>query len=141
MAQSWVFAASRLGFRLRLAAPKNYRPSPSVLARAKGGDIVCCDDPSAAAENADLLYTDTWISMGKEEEERERLRDLSKYSIQEKILKMARRDALVMHCLPAYRDKEIASSVFKKHEKTIFDEAENRLHIQKAIMSRLSGLD
>ncbi len=137
VAQSWIFAAAQLGFRLHLAAPKGYQPAKKVLARATGAEIICFEDPQAAAHDADLLYTDTWISMGKEEESGQRLGELAPYQINTKICRAARADALVMHCLPAYRGKEISAEVFEAHAKTIFDEAENRLHIQKAILSYL----
>ena len=131
---SWIFAAAKLGFELRIAAPKNYQPAPEILKRA-GGKIIVTDDLKAAAEGADLLYTDVWISMGKEAESAQRIKELSGYQINDTTVQLARRDALVMHCLPAYRGKEITDETFEKHAGTIFDEAENRLHVQKAILS------
>jgi ornithine carbamoyltransferase len=138
VAQSWIFAAARLNFELSLAAPKKYQPSPTVLARAANAKIHCYEDPRAAAENADLLYTDTWISMGKESEGKERVRELSNYQINTRMTNAAKAGVLVMHCLPAYRGKEISADIFSEHSDVIFDEAENRLHIQKAILSTLS---
>lgn len=131
---SWIFAAARLGFELRIAAPKNYQPAPEILKRA-GGNIVVTEDLKAAAEGADLLYTDVWISMGKEAESEQRIKELSGYQINGSLVKLAKPDALVMHCLPAYRGKEIDEETFEAHAQTIFDEAENRLHVQKAILS------
>lgn len=131
---SWIFAAAKLGFELRIAAPKNFQPAPEILKRA-GGKIIVTEDLKAAAENADALYTDVWISMGKEAESAERNRQLTGYQINQSLLKLAKKDALVMHCLPAYRGKEIDDETFEAHAQTIFDEAENRLHVQKAILS------
>ena len=138
MPVSWIFAAAKLGFELRIAAPKNFQPAPEILKRA-GGKIIVTEDLKAAAENADVLYTDVWISMGKEAESAERIRQLAGYQINQSLLKLAKRDALVMHCLPAYRGKEIDEETFEAHAQTIFDEAENRLHVQKAILSWIVG--
>lgn len=136
MPASWIFAAARLNFELRIAAPKNFQPSPELLRRA-GGKIVVTEDLRAAAEGADLLYTDVWISMGKEAESAQRLRELDGYQINQALVKLAAPGALVMHCLPAYRGKEIDDATFEEHAGTIFDEAENRLHVQKAILNWL----
>jgi ornithine carbamoyltransferase len=134
---SWIFAAAKLGFELRLAAPKKYQPNPELVKRA-GGKIVVSEDLRGACAGADLLYTDVWVSMGKEAEAAERIRELGGYQISEEIIRFAKADALVMHCLPAYRGKEITESAFEANAQTIFDEAENRLHVQKAIMSLLA---
>jgi ornithine carbamoyltransferase len=134
---SWIFAAAKLGFELRLAAPKNYQPSPDLVKRV-GRNIVVTDDLRGACAGADLLYTDVWVSMGKEAEAAERIRELGGFQINEEIIRLAKPDALVMHCLPAYRGKEITESAFEANAQTIFDEAENRLHVQKAIMSLLA---
>jgi ornithine carbamoyltransferase len=134
MANSWVFAAARLGFELRVAAPKQFCPSPDVLRRA-GGKITCTGDVKAAAAGADLLYTDVWISMGKEAESAERLEQMRGFQINGSLVKLARPGALVMHCLPAYRGKEIDEETFEANANTIFDQAENRLHAQKAILN------
>jgi ornithine carbamoyltransferase len=133
---SWIFAAAKLGFELRIAAPKKFQPSPDLLRRA-GGKIIVTEDLRGAAHGADLLYTDVWVSMGKETESTERLSELSGYQINETLVKLAKPDALVMHCLPAYRGKEIDEATFEAHAQTIFDQAENRLHCQKAIMTWL----
>ncbi len=132
--QSWIFAAAKLGFELRIAAPKAFQPSADVLKRA-GGRISCTEDIRAAASGADLLYTDVWVSMGKEAESADRLKALAGYQLNAALVKLARPDALVMHCLPAYREKEITGDVFEAHAATIFAEAENRLHTQKAILA------
>jgi len=131
---SWVWAAAKLGFELRIAAPKNFQPSADLLRRA-GGKIICTEDVEAAAAGADLLYTDVWVSMGKEAESAQRLKELAGYQVSSALAKLAKPDALVMHCLPAYRGKEITDEVFEANANTIFTEAENRLHVQKAILN------
>jgi len=131
---SWIWAAARLGFELRIAAPAAYQPSAELCARA-GGSVRCTEDLKAAVLGADVLYTDVWVSMGKEAESDERLRALAGYQINPALVKLARPGALVMHCLPAYREKEIAAETFEANAKTIFDQAENRLHVQKAILN------
>src|SRR5258706_3008172 len=131
---SWIFAAAKLGFELRIAAPKPFQPPASLLQRA-GGKVVCTEDIKAAAEGADLLYTDVWISMGKEAEAAQRMKQMSGYQINAAVVKSAKSGALVMHCLPAYRGKEIDAETFEANAQTIFDQAENRLHVQKALLS------
>jgi ornithine carbamoyltransferase len=136
-ARSWLFAAGKLDFELRIAAPKKYQPKKQLLERA-GGHVVCTDDVSAAARDADVLYTDIWVSMGKEAEEARRQAELGPYWINESVVKLAKPDALVMHCLPAHRGQEIDEKTFEAHAQTIFDQAENRLHVQKAILATLA---
>ena len=131
---SWIFAAAKLGFELRIAAPKAFQPSAEILKRA-GGNIICTEDLKSAATGADLLYTDVWVSMGKEAEAAERIRVLGGYQINAELVKLAKPGALVMHCLPAYRGKEIDGETFEAHADTIFTQAENRLHVQKAILN------
>jgi ornithine carbamoyltransferase len=131
---SWIWAAAKLGFTLRIAAPNAYQPSPELVRRA-GGSIECSEDVAALTRGADLLYTDVWVSMGKESEAQERLRALAEYQINRKLVRLASPDALVMHCLPAYRGKEIDEETFEAHAQTIFDQAENRLHVQKSILN------
>jgi ornithine carbamoyltransferase len=128
-----MFAAAHLGFKLRIAAPKDFQPDPAVLARAKG-EIEITEDIAAAARGADMLYTDVWISMGKEAESAARIEKFKGYQINAQLVKLARPGALVMHCLPAYKGKEIDEATFEAHAKTIFDQAENRLHAQKAVL-------
>jgi ornithine carbamoyltransferase len=130
---SWMFAAGKLDFELHIAAPKKFQPAPELLQRA-GGSIHCTEDVRAAARGADLLYTDVWVSMGKEAESDERMRELAGYQINQALVKVAKPDALVMHCLPAYRGKEIDEATFEANAETIFDQAANRLHCQKAIL-------
>ena len=152
---SWIFAASRMGFELRLAAPRAYQPSDSLLVRAEGtpaagipggpadarcwsfpsgGQVVATQDLNWAATGADILYTDVWVSMGKESESAQRLQELGGYQINRELVRRARPGALIMHCLPAYRGKEIDEETLEGHAGTIFTEAENRLHVQKAIV-------
>jgi ornithine carbamoyltransferase len=133
---SWIFAAAKLDFELRIAAPKAFQPAPGLLQRA-AGNVVCTDDIKAAASGADLLYTDVWISMGKEAESGERIQQLNGYQINSALVRLARPAALVMHCLPAYRGKEIDEETFETNADTIFDQAENRVHTQKAVLSWL----
>ena len=138
VANSWIFAAAKLGFELRIAAPKAFQPAQALLQRA-GDKVVCTEDVRGAATGADVLYTDVWVSMGKEAESAERLEQLNGYQINQALLKVARPDALVMHCLPAYRGKEIDDATFEANADMIFGQAENRLHAQKAVMNWLVG--
>jgi ornithine carbamoyltransferase len=133
---SWIFASAKLGFELRIAAPKKFQPPADLLRRA-GGKVIVTQDLRGAADGADLLYTDVWVSMGKEAESADRVQELAGYQINEALVKLAKPDALVMHCLPAYRGKEIDEATFEANAQTIFDQAENRLHCQKAIMTWL----
>lgn len=135
-ARSWLFAANKLDFELRIASPKRYQPRGSVL-KSAGGRVTCTDDLQAAASGADVLYTDIWVSMGKEGEEARREAELGPYWINDALVKLAKPDVLVMHCLPAHRGQEIDGKTFEAHAHTIFDQAENRLHVQKAILADL----
>jgi ornithine carbamoyltransferase len=134
---SWMWAAARLDFELRIAAPKPYQPDPALLARLGTKRVTVTEDLDAAAEGADVLYTDVWVSMGKEDEAAYRLAQLGNYQINAALVAKAKPGALVMHCLPAYRGKEITEEVLEAHADTIFTQAENRLHAQKAILSLL----
>ena len=138
MPVSWIFAAAKLGFELRIAAPKAFQPAADVLKRA-GGKIICTEDLKGAATGADMLYTDVWVSMGKEAEAEERIKVLGGYQINAGLVKLAKPGALVMHCLPAYRGKEIDEETFEAHADTIFRQAENRLHTQKAVLNWAVG--
>ncbi len=134
MPVSWIFAAAKLDFELRIAAPKAFQPSPEILKRA-GGKIIVTEDLKAAVTGAELLYTDVWVSMGKEAETAERIKTFAGYQINDRLVKLAKPDTLVMHCLPAYRGKEIDAETFEANADTIFTQAENRLHVQKAILN------
>ncbi len=150
---SWVWAASKLDFELRIAAPHQYQPDPTVVARAfpsgnggagayenaNGGRLVITDDIEGACRGADVLYTDVWVSMGKEKEAEYRKAQLARYQINEELAGLAKPGALMMHCLPAYRGLEITASIFEAHSETIFTQAENRLHAQKAILAMLAA--
>ena len=135
---SWVHAAAALDFELRIAAPAEFQPSAETLAKA-GGNITCTEDIQSAVDQADMVYTDVWVSMGMEAEAKARLAKLAGYQINAGVMRLAKPDALVMHCLPAYRGKEIDEDTFEAHANTIFTQAENRLHTQKAIMTWLTG--
>ncbi len=130
VARSWIWAAIRLGFQLRIAAPPAYQP-----ALPPGAPILCTDDIHAAVAGADVLYTDVWVSMGKEDETAYRTAQLGPYQIHRGLLRETA--PLIMHCLPAYRGKEISEDIFEENAATIFDQAENRLHAQKAILTLL----
>ena len=133
---SWIWAAAKLDFELRIAAPKAHQPCSDLIAGA-GGNIVVSEDCNATAEDADLLYTDVWVSMGMEKEAAQREQDFAGYQINEALVSRANKGALVMHCLPAYRGKEIDEPTLEAHTETIFTQAENRLHAQKAILDWL----
>ena len=145
MPVSWIFAAAKLGFELRIAAPKEFQPSAEILKRASlrseasarhaGAKIIVTEDLKSAASGADMLYTDVWVSMGKEAEAAERIRIFNGYQINAALVKLAKPGALVMHCLPAYRGKEIDEATFEANADTIFTQAENRLHVQKSILN------
>ncbi len=131
VARSWVAAAAKMEIDLWVAAPKPFQPGNPMSAHVT-------EDIAAAARNADVVYTDVWVSMGKEAESAERAKILAPYQINDNVLKHAKPGALVMHCLPAYRGKEITAAVLEAHQQTIFDQAENRLHAQKAILTILA---
>jgi len=133
VANSWLFAAGKLGFELRIAAPKAFQP-PADLVKRAAGKILLTEDVKAAAAGADLLYTDVWVSMGKEGESAERIGQMTGYQINGALVKLAKPGALILHCLPAHRGKEIDEETFEANAQTIFDQAENRLHAQKAIL-------
>lgn len=138
---SWIHAAARLGIHFRLACPKGYEPSADVLAearRAPGAKVEIVHDPVEASEGADALYTDVWTSMGQEEESQLRRAAFEGYQVDAALLAHAKPDALVMHCLPAHRGEEISAEVVDGPQSVVFEQAENRLHAQKAIMTWLA---
>jgi len=134
---------SLMGMHVRVAAPKGFAPQKDVLnevqalAKNAGSSIVVTQDPKEAAHGTDVLYTDVWASMGQEKEAARRARIFKKYQINKELLALAKKDALVMHCLPAHRGSEITDEVMDSPNSVVFDEAENRLHVQKAIMMKL----
>ncbi|MDF1824571.1 MAG: ornithine carbamoyltransferase [Verrucomicrobiales bacterium] len=138
MGRSWAWAAKRLGFELVIAAPKEFQPDDEFLSRLGDAPVTVTGDAKLAAEGADVLYTDTWVSMGKEAEAAERLKILAPFQVNESLLALANEGAIVQHCLPAYRDKEITETLLEARAGEIFQEAENRLHAQKAILAALA---
>jgi ornithine carbamoyltransferase len=138
MGRSWIWAAARLGFELSLACPDLYRPPADLLDRANAA-VTITGDPEEAARGADILYTDVWVSMGKEEEAEHRAAQFARYQINDRVLATAAPGAHVLHCLPAYRGKEITAEVFEAHADAIFRQAENRLHAQKAVLTLLKS--
>lgn len=140
VANSWVEAAHLLGFSLRVACPKGFEPNGRILREASvsgRGDVRVVRDPAEAAKDADILYTDVWTSMGQEKERRRRLRAFRGYRIDDSLLRAARKGAIVMHCLPAHRGEEITEEAMEGPRSAVFDEAENRMHVQMALLSRL----
>jgi len=138
MANSWINAAYRLGFELRLACPEGHDPDPEILARAQAvASVVITRDPREAAEGAHMLTTDVWASMGQEDEQSAREKVLAGYSVNSAIMGIADPDAIFLHCLPAHRGEEVTADVIDGPQSRVFDEAENRLHAQKALMVEL----
>jgi ornithine carbamoyltransferase len=138
VARSWIWAAAHLGFDLVIGAPSSFQPQDSFMQRVENRQFIHQEtDPNRAAAGCDVLYTDVWVSMGKENESTDRIRVLAPYQINSRLLYAANPGAIVMHCLPAYRGKEITDEVMEANAKVIFDEAENRLHAQKAVMVEL----
>jgi ornithine carbamoyltransferase len=137
VARSWIWASARLGFHLTVASPAHFQPSSSLV-EAAGTSVEVTPDLMEAAKGADVLYTDVWISMGKEEESAYRQAQLSPYQINRELMTQSP-GAMVMHCLPAYREKEITAEVLEAHAETIFRQAENRLHTQKAVMDLIKS--
>ena len=140
MANSWIEAAAIFGFDLTLACPQGYDPDPKVLEWARsqeGSNIVITRDPKEAAKGADVLNTDVWASMGQEEEQKIREKAFVGFQLNEELLDLAKGNAMVLHCLPAHRGEEISDDVIEGPHSAVWDEAENRLHVQKAIMATL----
>lgn len=136
VANSWMNAATRFGIDFVLACPPGYEPNEAIFgsARAAGAKVEVTHDAAAAAQDADVLYADVWTSMGQENEAERRRHDFAQYQINGQLLRRARRDAVVMHCLPAHRGEEITGEVIDGPQSIVFDQAENRLHTQKGIM-------
>jgi ornithine carbamoyltransferase len=137
---SWCFGAAKTGIQLTVACPKGYEPDREVWgeamedAGASGASLILTHDPAEGVRGAHLIYTDVWASMGQEEEHAQRLRDFQGFQVDARLVGLARPDVLVMHCLPAHRGEEIADDVIDGPHSVVFDEAENRLHVQKAVM-------
>jgi ornithine carbamoyltransferase len=140
MANSWLNAAYRLGFELTLACPEGYDPDPEILARAGGAaKVTLVRDPREAVEGAHVVNTDVWASMGQEEEQMQRERAFAGFTVDGALMARASRDAIFLHCLPAHRGEEVAAEVIDGPQSRVWDEAENRLHVQKAVMAVLMG--
>ena len=140
MANSWLNAAYRFGFELRLAVPEGYEPDAEILERARGeATIAVTHDPMEAARGADVVTTDVWASMGQEEEQSQRMEAFRGFQVNGDTMGAAADGAIFLHCLPAHRGEEVTEDVFEGSQSRVFDEAENRLHVQKSIMIELMG--
>ena len=140
MTHSWLMLAAKLGFELRVATPKGYECNAKIIeealamAKASGAKITFTNNPKEAVKGANVVTTDTWVSMGQEDEKEERMKAFDGYIVDEDLMSLAEKDAIFLHCLPAYRDYEVSEVIFERHADEIFTEAENRLHAQKGIM-------
>jgi len=140
MTHSWLMMAAKLGFELRIATPKGYECDPKIvqdaleLAKKTDAKISFSNDPKVAVKDANVVTTDTWVSMGQEDEKEERMKAFDGFIVDEALMSLTQKDAIFLHCLPAYRDYEVSEAIFEKHAEAIFTEAENRLHAQKGIM-------
>ena len=140
MANSWINAAYRLGFDLTLACPEGYEPDKDILARAQStANVRVVRDPAEAVEGADVVNTDVWASMGQEDEQAIREKAFKGYIVDDALMSRAQQDAIFMHCLPAHRGEEVSASVIDGLQSVVWDQAENRLHVQKAIMANTIG--
>ncbi len=145
MANSIMYGCSKMGIDCRIASPEGYTPDPEVTENAKadakksGAELLITNDPVEAVKDADIIYSDTWVSMGQEAEKAERIKIFMPYQVDGKLFSHAKDDCVFMHCLPAYRGYEVTPEVIDGKNSIIFDEAENRLHAQKAIMATLMG--
>ena len=140
MAHSWLILAAKLGFELRISSPKNYEVSQEILQRAQsfakisGAKILLSADPKVAIANADVVTTDTWASMGQESEKEARKKAFQNYCVNQTLMLLAKKDAIFLHCLPAYRGQEVSEEVLESPQSKVWQEAENRLHVQKGVM-------
>jgi ornithine carbamoyltransferase len=145
VANSLIEAGAKMGMRVVVGCPAGYQPDQHVIDRARieaertGGAIEIVENPQVAVKEADVLYTDVWISMGREREQARRLKTLASYQLNQRLLQRAKPDAIVMHCLPAHRGEEITADVLDGPQSVVIDQAENRLHMQKAILVQLLG--
>ena len=140
MTNSWMMLSAKLGFDLRIATPKGYEVDGDILeeslkiAKGSGAKIIVTNDPKEAIHNATIVTTDTWASMGQEDEKEQRIKDFKGFMVDDLMMCLAKKNAKFLHCLPAYRGQEVSESVLEGHSKIVFDEAENRLHAQKGLM-------
>ena len=140
MANSLIVGAIKMGMECAIACPDEYKPDAEIMKWAEeNGTFTCSSDILACAKDADVIYTDVWASMGQEEEKAEREKIFKGFQINDDVMAVAHDDAMVLHCLPAHREEEITAKVFEAHADEIFDEAENRLHAQKAVLVKLLG--
>jgi ornithine carbamoyltransferase len=140
MANSWINAAGSLVFELRLACPEGYQPNADILERnRRKTKITVTTDPREAVRGAHVVNTDVWASMGQEEEQAERVRAFKGYMVDDRLMRLADREAIFLHCLPAHRGEEVSEDVIEGSQSRVWDQAENRLHVQKAIMATLMG--
>ena len=143
VANSWINGAARMGLDLRIVCPENYLPDSEILKVARGeaaksgGKIDICNDPQVGVSGADVIYTDVWVSMGQEEEAVKKKEIFQPFQLNSNLIKKTGKDPLIMHCLPAHRGEEITSEMMDSHRSIIFDQVENRLHVQKAILEYL----
>src|SRR3990170_7144959 len=145
IANSWLDGASKMGMNLSISAPPKYKPNSEIVKRAvavakkNGGKVELTDDPFEGVRDADIIYTDVWTSMGQEDEYDKRLKDFKGFQVNTKLVGAAKKDCLIMHCLPAHRGEEISADVIDGEKSIVFEEAGNRLHVQKAILEILMG--
>ena len=140
MANSLIVGAIKMGMECAVACPNDYKPDAEIMKWAQeNGKFTCSDNILECAKGADILYTDVWASMGQEEEKAEREKIFKDFQINDDVMAVANNGAMVLHCLPAHREEEITAKVFEEHADEIFDEAENRLHAQKAVLVKLLG--
>ena len=140
MANSLIVGAVTMGMECAVACPDGYEPDAEIMKwAAENGKFTCSPDIAECAKDADILYMDVWASMGQEDEKAEREKIFKEYQINENVMAAAKKDAMVLHCLPAHRGEEITAQIFEAHADEIFDEAENRLHAQKAVLVKLLG--
>ncbi len=147
LAHSWLMLASKLGFELRIATPKGYEVNQEILndainfAQTSGAKIIIGNDPKEACKDATVITTDTWVSMGQEDEKEKRVKDFDGYIVDEDMMKLGASNAIFLHCLPAYRGYEVSEEVIEGEQSLVFEEAENRLHAQKGVMVWLNRIN
>ena len=140
---SLMCASAKVGLDMKIATPKGYEPMKELvriakaLAKASGSKLECSNDPTLAAKDADIIYTDVWVSMGQEKDAKKRQAAFKNFQINDRLMKLAKKDCLIMHCLPAHRGQEITDSVIDSKNSVVYDQAENRMHAEKAILLRL----
>jgi len=140
---SLMFASAKVGMNMTIATPKGYEPKDEIVklafedAKATGIEIDILNDPVVATKDADVIYTDVWASMGQEKESKKRKKIFEKFQVNQKLVKLAKKDVIIMHCLPAHRGEEVTAEVIDGPKSVVFDQAENRLHVQKAILTLL----